>query len=82
MPFHPHKEAAALDLGAGVSPAAQHQQGLDSEGELGRVVATLQDIRSATYQTLDHVSVCVWGGAGGQSGRGGSTGTSSGPCQI
>jgi hypothetical protein len=62
MPFHPHKEAAALDLGAGVSPPASYQQGLDSEGELGRVVATLQDIRSSTYQTLEHVSVCVGGG--------------------
>lgn len=54
MPFHPHKEASALDLGH-AAPSQQYQQALDSEQELLRVCATLKDMRSATYQTLDKV---------------------------
>lgn len=54
MPFHPHKEASALDLGI-AAPSQQYQQALDSEQELLRVCATLKDVRSATYQTLDKV---------------------------
>lgn len=55
MPFHPHKEAATLDLGADNAPAQAYQQALDSEAELKRVLATIQHVRSGIYQTLDQV---------------------------
>lgn len=55
MPFHPHKEASALQLGPSLCPPASHTQAGDSEGELRRVAATLRELRSITYLTLDKV---------------------------
>jgi hypothetical protein len=56
MPFHPHKEAAALDMGPGSAPAAEYTAARDSEGELLRVVSTLRELRSKFYAELDLVS--------------------------
>ena len=56
MPFHPHKEAANIDLGAGSAPQQTYQQALDSEKELTRVQLTIRDVRGHIYQTLDKVS--------------------------
>jgi dihydropteroate synthase len=55
MPFHPHKEAAIIDVGVQNAPRQGYQQALDSEGELKRVLATVQHVRSSIYQTLDQV---------------------------
>lgn len=55
MPFHPHKEAATLDLGAENAPVLAYQQALDSEAELKRVQATILHVRSGIYQTYDQV---------------------------
>lgn len=56
MPFHPHKEAAALDMGPGGAPAAEYQAAQESEQELVRVINTLRELRSKFYMELDHVS--------------------------
>jgi hypothetical protein len=45
-----------MALGAGAAPAPLHQATVDSEAELARVMATLRDLRSQTYQALDRVS--------------------------
>jgi hypothetical protein len=59
MPFHPHKEAATLDLGAQNAPAQAYQQALDSELELKRVQATIMHVRSSIYQTYDQVNTVL-----------------------
>jgi hypothetical protein len=59
MPFHPHKEAAALDLGVEGAPLQAYQQALHSEAELKRVLATIQHVRSSIYHTLDQVRCCL-----------------------
>jgi hypothetical protein len=66
MPFHPHKEAAIIDVGVQNAPRQGYQQALDSEVELRRVLGTVQHVRSSIYQTLDQVRChnsarhCAW----------------------
>jgi hypothetical protein len=55
MPFHPHKEAATLDLGVHCAPTQAYQQALDSEAELKRVQSTVLFLRSNIYQLFDQV---------------------------
>jgi hypothetical protein len=55
MPFHPHKEAAALEMGPS-APAAEYTAARDSEAELARVASTLRELRSRFYAELDLVS--------------------------
>lgn len=55
MPFHPHKEAATLDLGVHCAPTQAYQQALDSEAELKRVQSTVLYLRSGIYQQFDQV---------------------------
>jgi hypothetical protein len=55
MPFHPHKEAATLDLGVHCAPTQAYQQALDSEAELKRVQNTVLYLRSGIYQQFDQV---------------------------
>eukprot|EP00775_Hariotina_reticulata_P002873 gene2873-3164_t len=53
MPFHPHKEAAALDMGPAAAPPDDYEAAKDSEAELVRVMQTLKELRSKFYSQLD-----------------------------
>lgn len=59
MPFNPHKEAAILDLGEQNAPAQAHQQALDSERELKRVMETIMHVHTTIYETYGQVFTAV-----------------------